>query len=100
MTMLFGTFSTKDNGFVVDAGTLLANIGPVVVNNSLKALAISKLLVIVFPLMRKLLLFEFLPFFMQIIVLRTFQVLFVSEMLTSISLLKYQISAFRKSEIP
>ena len=50
MTMLFGTFSTKDNGFVVDAGTLLANIGPIVVKNSLKALAISKLLVIVFPL--------------------------------------------------
>ena len=71
MTMLFGTFSTKDNGFVVDAGTLLANIGPIVVKNSLKALAISKLLVIVFPLIRKLLLLEFLPFFMPIIVLRT-----------------------------
>ena len=89
MTMLFGTFSTKDNGSVVDAGTLLANIGPIVVKNSLKALAISKLLVIVFPLMRKLLLFEFLPFFMPIIVLRTFQVLLLSEILTSISLLKY-----------
>ena len=97
ITILFGILLTNDKGLILDV-ILLANLSPIERKKSLNSLAIITLSdmqpLSVIKVTFRCLALQFLP----IMSLSTFQHLLISDLFSSSSLLKYSISAFRRSD--